>query len=70
MTVRNCCFAEINELLRAENAMIREDGQETDQANHELGWICGSRGSWRIMEEGVSVIFDEWSLNRTRSGRR
>ena len=47
MTVRDCYFAKINELLRAENAMIREDGQETDQANHELGWICGSRGLWR-----------------------
>ena len=37
MTVRDCCFAKINELLRAENAMIREDGQGTDETNHGLG---------------------------------
>ena len=47
MTVHECCFVNINELLRAAIAMIREDGQETDQTNHELGGICGSRGLWR-----------------------
>ena len=37
MTVHGCCFANINESLRAEIAMTSEDGQETDQANHESG---------------------------------
>ena len=43
MTVHECSFVNINELLRALIAMIREDGQATAQANHELGGICGSR---------------------------
>ena len=43
MAVHRCPFSKMNELLGAGIAMTSEYGQETDQANHELGVNCGSK---------------------------
>lgn len=48
MTVHRCRFSNMNELLRADNAMISEYGQGTGQANHALDVIAAQNdyGEW------------------------